>query len=35
LGDGLLDFLELIERDASGLVGDDILSVRQGLDRDS
>jgi hypothetical protein len=34
LCDGLLDFVELIKRDTAGLVGDDVLAVRQGLDRD-
>ena len=32
--DGFLDLVELFERDAAGLVGDDILAVRQGIDRD-
>src|SRR4029450_13222538 len=34
LGDRLLDLLELIERDAPGLVGDDVLAVGQRLDCD-
>src|SRR4029450_10566373 len=34
LGDRLLDLVELFERDTAGLVRDDVLAVRQGLDRD-
>ena len=34
LRDGLLNLVELIERDTAGLVDDDVLAVRQGLDRD-
>jgi hypothetical protein len=34
LCDRLLDLVELVQRDTPGLVGDDILAVGQGLDRD-
>jgi hypothetical protein len=34
LRDRVLDLAELIERDAAGLVRDDVLAVHQGLDRD-
>ena len=34
LRDRLLDLVELIEGDAAGLVGDDVLAVAQRLDRD-